>query len=306
MAVTAQEVFNITCALIDEMLDTGLLNESDVISYRAKTPSILTVLQAELIKPGDIFSTFEISNKPVENVLGYKSNFDIQAFEGTELTFECNHPAKSYYFEIDDTATVYIEDYTNDWNTLETVSATSTNGFTAYKGVVTPTSGATKSRLRFGGSYYYRCVNRALFNVPFASDEKVPVYRPWVRKQMPSDFKSMDEIINEHPVRQYSKDSGFKWEGKRDLYIDYYYDGNIRVVYRPVPSAITLITDTMQVDDVTARTVVPYGLAAHLLLTENADSASFFQERYEELKAVESKEQPSSHEQITNVYGGFG
>jgi hypothetical protein len=305
MATTAQQIFDITCALIDEVLDTGLISTADTVSYSAKTPSLLTLLQAELIKQGDIYSTYEISNNPVTNLLGYTSEFDILAFEGTEFIREANGSAKAYYFEVDRVGTVYVEDYNGAWNTLATVTTTNTpDGFTPYKGVVTPSSGATKSRLRFTGSYYYRTTNRALFGIPFAVEADVPDYRKWVRHQMPTDFKSVNEIVSEEKM-SYSKNASYKWEGKRDLFMDYYYDGNIRIIYRPIPSIITALTDTLQIDDVTCRTVLPYGLAAHLLLTENQDSASFFQQRFDELKKDASKKPPSPTEEITDVYGGF-
>ena len=39
----------------------------------------------------------------------------------------------------------------------------------------------------------------------------------------------------------------------------------------------------INLDDYIAQTVMPYGLAAHLLIDENPTVASFFQQRYEEL-----------------------
>lgn len=305
MATTVQEVFEITMDLIDERLDSGVIDATDTALYKVKTPNILNVLQAELLKQGDIFSTYSITNKPIDNELGTRSEFNIVNFEGTEQTYIANSPCKAYYFEVDDTATVYVEDFTTTWNTLATISATSTSGFTAYKGTVTPTTNATKSRLRFTGTYYYRHVNRALFNVPFASSSKVPDYRPWIKKTMPSDFKSVDEIINEYYETTYTKDANYKWEGRNTLYIDYYYDGNIRIIYHPIPIKLTATTDSVQVDDITARTILPYGLAAHLLLTENTESASFFQQRYEELKILGTRQQAASAEQIADIYGGI-
>jgi len=308
--VTAQQVLELALDLVEERLDSGAISPSDTISYKVRTPGILTMLQSELIKQGDIFSTYEIANSPITNLLGFISNFDIQSFEGEELTFECNESAKAYYFEVDNDATVYIEDYNGTWNTLETVTATSTSsGFTAYKGVVTPSIGATKSRLRFAGSYYYRTINRALFGVSFASSDDTPIYRPWVPVTLPSDFKSVNEIIEEYPQRQYSQSSNYKWEGRDKLLINYYFIGRIRVVYRPVPSVIALpspisdpISTVMQVDDVTARTIIPYGLASHLLLQENPAIASYFQQRFEELKYIAGKQPPSAFEQILNAY----
>ena len=96
------------------------------------------------------------------------------------------------------------------------------------------------------------------------------------------------------------------------IYINYFFDGNIRIVYYPVPTLLTFtgsgssdLTQTLTVDDITARTVLPYGLAAHLMMTENSASASFFQQRFEELKFESTRQQASSSEQILNVYGGF-
>ena len=45
----AEDIFNITMAMIDEMLSSGALDEEAVAEYRAKAPYILTMLQTELI-----------------------------------------------------------------------------------------------------------------------------------------------------------------------------------------------------------------------------------------------------------------
>lgn len=307
MSTTAQQTFNIAMDLIDERLDDGTISASDTLSYNVKTPGILTLLQSELIKQGDLYNTYEISNRPLTNLLGYTSGFDIVEFTGTELTYEATGSVKSYYFEVDRVGTVYVEDYNGAWNTLATQVTTNTpDGFTAYKGIVTPSSGATKSRLRFTGSYYYRHTNKGMFAVPFALAADVPVYRPWVKKTLPTEFKSVVEIIEEFPDRQYANIASYKWEGKRDLYINYYFLGNIRIIYRPVPTIITALTETLQIDDITARTILPYGLAAHLMLNENAAAASYFNGRFEELKSSASKKPPAAAEEIGNVYGTFG
>lgn len=48
---------------------------------------------------------------------------------------------------------------------------------------------------------------------------------------------------------------------------------------------------------------MPYGLAAHLLLDENPTAASFFNQRYEELKASLRAGLPTMSEDIEDVYG---
>ena len=303
MSTTANEIFMITLALSGDLDDNS--QPDDVTDLEVRTPGILTALQAEHIRPGDIVSTFEIANKPVANMFGFSSGHDYVEFLGEDTTKETNGTAKAYYFEVSDDAVVYIEDYTSSWNILATVNCTPTaGGYTAYKAKVTPTAGATKSRIRFSGTNRYVFTNYALFSAPFATDSEVPVYRPWVAKEMPSDFKSVDQITEEYPQRQYAKSSNFKWEGKNKLFINYYYEGNIRIVYRPVPSVITAMTDTLQVDDVTARSVLPWGLAMELYKDDETKFA-YFERRYREMKAMAMMKQPASEQQIINVYGAI-
>ena len=300
MSVTANDIFMITLSLADGLDENG--QPDDAQDLLVRTPGILTTLQAEHIKTGDIFSTFEISNKPVNNLLGFSSGHDYVEFLGEDITRETSGSAKAYYFEVSDDAVVYVEDYTGSWNILATVTCTPTvGGYTAYKAKVTPTAGATKSRIRFSGTNRYVFTNYALFSAPFATNDDVPVYRPWVAKEMPSDFKSVDQITEEYPQRQYTKSSNFKWEGRNKLFINYFYEGNIRIVYRPVPLTITAMTDVLQVDDVTARSVLPWALATELY-KDDEQKFAYFERRYREMKATSMPKQPASETQILDVY----
>ena len=218
-----------------------------------------------------------------------------------DLIYDVAGSAKAYYFEVDGPATIFIEDFTTQWNVLATITDTNTTpSFNSHKGIVTPSVGATRSRIRFSGNYYYRTVNRALFAIPMQAD-RVPDFKPWVKKTMPTDFKSCDQIIEEYPDRQYGKQAGTKWEGRRDLYINYYYVGKVRVVYKPVPIVISNLAQTLQVDDVTAISG-SYFLAATLLLIEDPSSASFFQQMYEGLKLESAMKQPASESSIVDIY----
>jgi hypothetical protein len=301
MSVTANDVFLITLSLSGDLDENG--QPDDVDDLEVRVPGILTILQAEHIKTGEIFNTFEIANKPVNNMLGLQSGHDYVEFLGEDIIKESVGSVKAYYFEVSDDAVVYIEDYTGLWNILDTVTCTPTSGgYTAYKGKVTPTTGATKSRIRFSGTNRYVFTNYAMFSAPFATNDDVPVYRPWVQKQMPTDFKSIDQITEEYPDMQYSKSPNFKWEGKNKLYIDYYYEGSIRIVYRPIPAAITAMTDVLQVDDVTARSVLPWGLAMELYKDDDTKFA-YYRDRYQEMKSASMPRQLASEQQIVNMYG---
>jgi hypothetical protein len=65
------------------------------------------------------------------------------------------------------------------------------------------------------------------------------------------------------------------------------------------PLPITSDQTILQVSDQIGTTILPYGLAAHLLLSENPQVASFFNDRYEELK----RKRPAIVVSIKDVYG---
>ena len=61
----------------------------------------------------------------------------------------------------------------------------------------------------------------------------------------------------------------------------------------------------VSLDDYICRTVLPYGLAAHLLMDENPAMASTCLQRYEELKDSLVAGLNTGSEEITDLYGGF-
>jgi hypothetical protein len=67
------------------------------------------------------------------------------------------------------------------------------------------------------------------------------------------------------------------------------------------PSVITDETSIFYLDDRTSLTTLPYGLAAHLLMSEDPNKASFFNARYDELK----RKRPAVITKIKDVYGLF-
>ena len=74
---------------------------------------------------------------------------------------------------------------------------------------------------------------------------------------------------------------------------------------RPVCPEITDFEGEIGLDDGICQGVLPYGLAAHLLLDENPAAASYFNERYAEALAAAKRGVPSAAEDIADVYGGI-
>lgn len=61
----AIDVFKTTMAMIDEMLDTGELDNEAVAEYKARAPYILTALQNEIIGVENRFRKYEDHIRPV-------------------------------------------------------------------------------------------------------------------------------------------------------------------------------------------------------------------------------------------------
>ena len=74
---------------------------------------------------------------------------------------------------------------------------------------------------------------------------------------------------------------------------------------RPVCPEIEDFDSEIGLDDGICQGVLPYGLAAHLLLDENPSLASYFQQRYEELLNALKKGMPTGSEDIVSLYGGI-
>lgn len=77
---------------------------------------------------------------------------------------------------------------------------------------------------------------------------------------------------------------------------------------RPVLAPLDSLYDAIDLDDYCAGTVLPYGLVAHLLLSEDPSTAGFAQQRYDELKAElkTGKGMLAVSEDIVDVYGPSG
>lgn len=314
MSYTIEQLFTRACSLVDSLKNDGTVDTGTTADYKARTLTLVDMAQKELLRQGDYFKIYELSRKPVSNMFGDFSHFDIKEYYANEdLNFETINNkyggVKAYYFESDSNGgTAYIEDFTSAWNTIATVNLSNSGlGFVAYSGAVTPTAGATRSRIRFSGPKYYKTINRALFNFAFETG-KVPVYQPWVEIPLPTDLKSIDKVITEYPTRKYAPDAFYKieWENNRQsLYIDYGFEGKIRVQYKPVPAVPTSLSDTILIDDITAQAICYY-LAMNFVATEqNEYLTGLFKAQYDRLKAEATMKQPQGESTMQDFYGGI-
>lgn len=71
---------------------------------------------------------------------------------------------------------------------------------------------------------------------------------------------------------------------------------------RVIVPLLTSFDQPIDLDDAIAQGVMPYGLAAHLLLGENDAMASFFNQRYDELKYTIGARKPAVWEDIPSPF----
>jgi len=312
MAETVRNLFLKARVLLDEYSDDGvIIPEAEVIDMQTKSILLCDMAQKELHKIGKLYDTFEFTNKPAPNLLGSYSNFDLVDFIGTTQYYPDESGiagATAYYIESDGdnsgTNKMEIEENQSGvWTVLNTVTfPASITVLTAYKGLITPVASTNAMRMKLSGTTHYRHINRCLYSYPFAST-KIPDYRPWIEVTMPANFQCRDQVIEETATRQYVNSVSYKWEGWKSLYINYYFEGNVRVVYKPVPVTLTTIDDVLEIDDITAQGIVYY-IAARLAPFENKELVNFFEGKFGELKLENTRVQPSTEEQIIDVYSG--
>ncbi len=72
---------------------------------------------------------------------------------------------------------------------------------------------------------------------------------------------------------------------------------------RPICPRITTLSDTLGIDDVLAQSVLPYGLASQLMLSDDPSQAANFESVFQERLAEARRQLPAEIAPIEDVYG---
>jgi len=294
--MTANDVWEDIKGLFDRLSKKGVLtDEQTTKDLELRAIKFISKGQREMYYQGNYFEKFSYISKPHENELA--DNFDIKEFKGEDYaTEEAN--GQAYHFKVDNDATVKLQELIGDtWTDLQTISATSVNGWTTYKGTFTT---SRKVRLLFTGTYYYRYTNMAIWDIPFNTDD-VPDYDAWVKVDMPDDFMNLNNIVEESG-QQYVNQGDRKFEGQKELYVSYDFDGEIRITYKPVPPVVTSLDDTLVLDDVHSE-VLAYYAAAKLAPFEQPELTSYFEDLFKEGMIRHNKPVQRGFSKNEDVYG---
>jgi hypothetical protein len=316
MAYTGTEVFAQAISILDELSDSGTIVDSQIKEYKHRAPYLLDLWQHEMSKNGDLFKTFELSCFRKKNLLGDVGQMGMIIENNAESQAYSGKGAYCFYIEVDGDCTLTFTEggaalsgsYSFNGGTVTAFAGTinitvpaGTTSFLPVRGVLTASGGAVT--MTVSGSYYFRHSNRALSVYKFATADKVPDFRPWVKVTMPTDFKSRSQIISETPNWQYSEGTpSVKWEGANELYVMFSYEGLIRIKYVPVPTKITALTQTLEIDETTS-TSGAYYLAEHFAMADqNSELAMRCKEKYRELKIDAMIRQPLQPADIKDIY----
>jgi hypothetical protein len=239
--------------------------------------------QKEIAQVKKIPAVKYISQNMVPNQLGQLYAFELKQKRDTDL-IETAVGSKAYYFEVDNLATIYIEERTSSgWVVLKTITNTTKNQFAKYKGLIQATNPSADIRIRFSGPYIYNTKNRCLYAYPFPSDEDVPEYSPYVKYEMPIDFMELQKVIHVKDSMAYGQMIDYYWETKRTFVANYFHNGSFQIHYFRYPQTITKDTpDTYEFEvDIEAQELIPFFLGARALMDENQTLAIQLMNEYQ-------------------------
>lgn len=305
--VTIQEVFDKAMALIDEVSVNGApVSTASLEDFKLKGYDLMTLTLEEINYLNDVNSEFEVSWSPIQNALG--EQWQVQRFTGDDKSYE-KVGAKCYSYEVEDEGVQYVEEETAPgvWTILETITVTAeetADGMIRKYGVITASDTSNKIRLRFSGTYVYMFQNVFMSELPFKL-ANVPYYRRYFPVDMPSDFQSVEQLVEESELQHYSYIGHYKWENYNQLYVSWDFDGTYRVLYKPEPFRITALTDQVNMKK-ELLVLVAYKLAGEIAIHEQRRNASYFFSKFDELKAQMERHTPEPEQEIVNLYGDFG
>jgi 3-isopropylmalate dehydratase small subunit len=315
MSYTGTEIYEMAIVILDELTDTGTVSDSQSKEYRYRSPRLLDMWQHEIIRNVDSYKTFEISCFRKRNLLGDLNQYGIIIENNGETQNYSASGANCFYVEVDGDCTITITEngspvsgtyVFNDGTPtaftgeIEITVPAGTTSFLPVKGILTASGGNVNMAL--SGDYYFKHTNRALSLYKYATADKVPDFKPWYKVEMPADFKNRSQVVNEYPNWQYEEDTYRKWENGKELYVNFAYEGIIRINYTPIPVKITDLAQTLEVDEVDAISGAYY-LAEHFAMADQNDElAGRCRQKFAELKAESSQKTALSPQQIVDVY----
>lgn len=153
----------------------------------------------------------------------------------------------AYYFEIDNPATIKIEEYTTSWEELETIThyPTIEGTYEVIKNIIPTTTNLIRITFVADG-YMYNIRRIALYNIKFKYADSVPNNTPKTKYLLTSiidDFYRIVSVEYENTSGLSKYNSDFIIEGDTTLIIDSKLNGNFIITYEAFPDKIDVDTE---------------------------------------------------------------
>lgn len=300
--VQLRDLYKKLLALFNNYTDEGIeVAPEDNIDIEKKFIVMMDSAQKELWKYNKTTKQVEITNKPPINQLGLMTNFDLVDFVGETQYYpnETGIPeVEGYSVKYDgDGVIAFEENILGVWTDIITpLTNVGITTLTLAKGVLPVTDTSNHVRMVISGTTHFRHKDRALYKILYQAD-KVPEYAPWVKYDMPTDFNAIDEVVEEFPSRQYLQSGFYKLNNYRDYYYNIYFEGTIKITYKPIPTTLTSLDDYMTIDDVLTEAAL-YDAAAKIGFYKNKAIVNWAEDRRLEAKNEAFNDGPASEEEI--------
>lgn len=197
---------------------------------------------------------------------------------------------KSYYFEINDSATIEIQklnNETNEWEVLDTIDHVTDNptGYIVEKGLIDNENNKIRFVFKSEG-YMYSIRNLALYNISFRSEDDVITHTQRIKYDLStliSDYYELISVEYEQDGKRGQFDKYKLLEGDSTLVIDSVFKGNFILTYKAYPTKITSETDDSYELDISAEmaALIPTYIASELYKDDDISIATVYRNQFE-------------------------
>lgn len=233
-----------------------------------------------------IIKKYNLSYNIPDNISNY------QSYETYDITNEdlvvYGAGSKSYYFEINNDATIEIQQLQDDWTTLTTIEhdIQTPTVYKAYKGLIDNETNLPIRIVFNSNGYIYNVRNIALYNVNFRTADEVynnTQKQKYELSTLIPDFFEIISIEYEGNNKQGKYNSNYILEGDNILVIDSKLKGNFIITYKAYPVKIT--ADTLDTFEFTLPSemilLLPLYIASELYKDDDISLATTYRNQFE-------------------------
>lgn len=307
MAITYGELKKIILLKIDEYeADADAMTTDDDII--ARMPDVINEAIRFVFYGKGHNQTWNVMQGVSVNALEREKNDpDYVPLSGEHRTepvvFEADN-VYDFFFEVDDTAEVTIENYNeedDEWVVLHAYDYHNEQPFSEFKqfkGRMTADGTAVRARITFGGSYFYHYRNVCLHNVAYETDDKVPEYTGFRQHDIP---KNLYQIVEAYRIVDGERKNISYYTEDYKLYLPDV-EGTIYLVSKFFPDKVNLDTPDDYVIDIPIDTEFIVANKASALLMMEGDYAEFIADEEQGMQMLEGDRGRSGAPKVVRLH----